>query len=49
MGVWEHGEGVCALAGGLDQGLGCVRGQTIRLHPGKIFLRVQSVPPWRQN
>ena len=46
---WECGEGVYGLAGELGQGLGCVQGQTIGLHPGQRFLQVQSVLLQRQS
>ena len=36
-------------AGELGQGLECVQGQMIRLHPGQSFLRVLQVLLWRQS
>ena len=37
------------LAGGLGQGLECIRGQMIRLRLGQSFLQVQSVFFQRQS
>ena len=46
VGVWK---GACVRVGGLGQGLGCVQGQMIGLHPGLSFPQVQSVLLQRQS
>ena len=40
--MWGCGEGVCGLADGLGQGLGCIQSRTIELRLGQSSLWVQS-------
>ena len=48
-GEWGREGGECVRAGGLSQGLGFVRGQTIWLHLDQSFLPVQRAQLLRVN